>query len=167
MEIKKTKLPGVLKITREVFSDRRGHYIETYDKKEYTEAGIGIDFVQDDISVSKVGVLRGIHGDNETWKLISCPIGAIYLVIVNCNCDSKDFGKWESFKIADEGITQVLVPPKHGVGHLVLSPKTVFSYKQSTYYVPGKQFTYRYDDPRFNIPWPIKEPILSERDTYA
>jgi len=170
MKVEKTKLKNVLLIKPEIFEDFRGVYVETYNKKRYQKEfkkhGINISFVQDDISVSKKNVLRGIHGDSKTWKLISCLLGKIYVVIVNCDKESKDFGKWQSFDLSEENRYQVLVPPKYGTSHLVLSERAIFHYKQSTYYNPKvlKQFTYRFDDPRFNIDWPIKNPILSKRD---
>jgi len=164
MEIKKTDLKGVLEIKPDVFEDFRGEYIETYNEALYKENAIGIKFVQDDISVSTKDVLRGIHGDNETWKLISCLHGRFYLVVVNCDKQSADFGKWLSFVLSDKNRLQILVPPKYGNAHLVLSETTIFHYKQSTYYDRSKQFTYKWDDPELNIRWPIKNPILSQRD---
>ena len=121
-------------------------------------------FVQDDISVSSKNVLRGIHGDDQTWKLVSCLYGKFYLVVVNCDKQSIDFGKWQSFVLSDKSRLQVLVPPKYGNAHLVLSDMTIFHYKQSTYYEPSKQFTYKWDDSQLNIWWPIKNLILSQRD---
>lgn len=147
-----------------VFEDFRGTYLETYNEEIYWEAGIRVKFVQDDFSISKKNVLRGIHGDVETWKLISCVYGKIYLVIVNCNAESSEFGKWQSFEVSDKNKMQVLVPPSHGVAHLVLSDVDLFHYKQSTYYSRENQFSYRWDDPRFGIQWPIRSPILSDRD---
>jgi dTDP-4-dehydrorhamnose 3,5-epimerase len=164
LRIEKTKLAGVLLIQLDYFEDHRGEYVETYNEKMYHEAGIDVKFVQDNYSMSTKHVLRGIHGDLETGKLISCLYGKFYLVVVNCNTDSKDFGKWQSFVLSDKNRLQVLVPPKYGNGHLVLSNKTIFHYKQSTYYDPRKQFTYKWNDPKFNIWWPIKNPILSQRD---
>jgi len=109
-------------------------------------------------------VLRGIHGDAETWKLISCLHGRFYLVVVNCDQESKDFGKWQSFVLSEHNRHQVLVPPKFGNGHLVLSDVTIFHYKQSTYYHPEGQFTYVWNDPRLKLWWPAKSPIVSMRD---
>lgn len=164
MEVIKTKLEGVLLIKLDVFKDHRGEYVETYDEDLYRENGIDVKFVEDDISISRKGVLRGIHSDSEAWKLVSCLWGKFYLVIVNCDSDSKDFGKWQHFTLSDSNRQQVLAPPKHGVAHLVLSDKTIFHYKQSAHYDPSRQSTYQWNDPRFNIPWPIKKPILSKRD---
>ena len=164
MKVEKTDLPGVLRISLDVFSDHRGEYIETYNEKNYRENGVEAVFVQDDMSVSRKDVLRGIHGDQETWKLISCAYGRIFCVIVNCDAEAEFFGKWVSFELSDANRQQVLAPPRHGVAHLVLSDKAIFHYKQSTYYNPSKPFTYRWNDPRFRIDWPIDEPILSSRD---
>ncbi|MHC4628043.1 MAG: dTDP-4-dehydrorhamnose 3,5-epimerase family protein [Planctomycetota bacterium] len=164
MEVQETNLDGVLQITLNVFEDFRGEYVEIYNETLYEENGIDIQFIQDDISVSSKNVLRGIHGDSETWKLVSCLHGRFYLVVVNGDSKSSDFGKWQSFVLSDKNRMQVLVPPKHGNAHLVLSETAIFHYKQSTYYDRSKQFTYKWDDPRFNIWWPIDNPILSQRD---
>ena len=164
MEVLKTGLEGVLLINLEVFRDHRGEYVETYNEDLYRRNGIDVRFVQDDISVSHKNVLRGIHSDTATWKLISCLWGELYLVIVDCDTESKDFGKWQSFDLSATRREQVLVPPKHGVAHLVMSDRAVFHYKQSTYYDPSRQSTYRWNDPRFNITWPVETPVLSKRD---
>lgn len=159
-----TTLPDVRVIVPQVHEDYRGQYIETYNKRLYETEDIKIDFVQDDMSVSSKGVLRGLHGDRETWKLVSCPFGRIYLVVLCMDVDSEAFGKWESFVISETNHQQVLIPPNYANGHLVLSDKAIFAYKQSTYYSPVNQFTVRWNEPQFGIKWPIGEPILSARD---
>jgi dTDP-4-dehydrorhamnose 3,5-epimerase len=164
MKVFKTKMEGVLLIRLDVFKDLRGEYVETYNEELYNKNGINIKFIQDDISVSRRNVLRGIHGDNITWKLISCLYGEFYLVVVNCDSGSSEFGKWQSFTLSANNRFQVLVPPKYGNGHLVLSDTAIFHYKQSTYYDSSRQFTYQWNDLRLNIHWPIKNPILSKRD---
>lgn len=164
IKVSKTDLEGVLLIEPGIFEDFRGEFIETYNEKLYRKEGIDIKFVQDDIAVSRKNVLRGIHGDSQTWKLVSCLQGKLYLVVVNCDKDSGDFGKWQSFILSDKNRLQVLVPPKYGNGYLVLSEWAIFSYKQSTYYNPKGQFTYKWNDPKLKIWWPIKNPILSQRD---
>ena len=165
MKVSKTSLDGVLVIMPPtVFEDFRGTYVETYNRKLYKEAGIDVEFVQDDISVSTRHVLRGIHGDGDTWKLVSCLQGEFYLVVVNWDEKSPQHGKWESFVLSEENRSQVLVPPKFGNGHLVLSERAIFHYKQSTYYNRAGQFTLLWNDPKLNIRWPVKEPILSKRD---
>jgi dTDP-4-dehydrorhamnose 3,5-epimerase len=165
MKVSRTKLDGVLLIEPPtIFEDFRGSYIEMYNEKLYTEAGVRVKFIQDDISISTKHVLRGIHGDSETWKLISCLYGKFYLVVINRDEASPQFRKWESFVLSDRNSLQVLIPPKFGNGHLVLSDLAIFHYKQSTYYNRASQFTLLWNDPQLNIWWPVKNPLLSSRD---
>jgi len=165
--VEKTQLPGVLLIKPSVFDDFRGEYVETYNEELYRQNGIEVKFIQDDISVSSRNILRGLHGDQHTWKLISCMYGKFYLVVLNYNCDSPHFGKWQGFSLSDRNRWQVLIPPKHGNGHLVLSEQAIFHYKQSTLYQGvEQQFTVAWNDPKFQIWWPIKNPILSRRDEF-
>ena len=164
IKVLKTNLKGVLQIFPDIFGDLRGQFVETYNEELYRKKGINVKFVQDDISISRKNVLRGIHVDNKAWKLVSCLFGKLYVVIVNCNEKSRDFGKWQGFLLSEEDKSQILIPPKYGCGQLVLSKKAIFSYKQSAYYDPKRQSTYKWNDPRFKIQWSIKNPILSERD---
>lgn len=164
IDIERTKLDGVLLIKTSVFEDHRGRYIEIYNEELYKKHGIDVKFIQDDISVSSKGVLRGIHGDLQTWKLISCLYGEFYLVVVNWDSSSLQYGQWESFILSGDNRIQVLVPPKFGNGHLILSPQAIFHYKQSTYYDRAGQFTIIWNDPKLKINWPINNPILSKRD---
>ena len=112
MKVEKTNLEGVLKITLDAFEDHRGYYIETYNEELYKNKGINVEFFQDDISVSKNNVLRGIHGDQETWKLISCFEGKFYLVVVNNDEKSSQYKQWESFTLSEQNRIQILVPRK-------------------------------------------------------
>jgi len=164
IEVFKTKLDGVLIVKPEAFEDHRGAYVEIYNEDLYREKGIDVKFVQDDVSISSRNVLRGIHGDDVTWKLISCLHGKFYLVVVNRDKSSPQFGQWDSFVLSDSNRHQVLVPPKFGNGHLVLSEQAIFHYKQSTYYDRAGQFTIAWNDPKVNVWWPIKDPVLSPRD---
>ncbi len=168
MKVTETKLRGVLRVEPPtIFEDFRGTYVETYNEDLYREAGIDVKFVQDDVSRSSRHVLRGIHGDDRTWKLVSCLYGRLYLVVVACDESSKQFGEWDSFVLSDTNRSQVLVPAGFGVGHLVLSEEAMFHYKQSTYYDRGSQFTVAWNDPRFGIWWPVDSPLLSPRDALA
>lgn len=150
------ELPGVRLIKVPSFKDHRGEFVETWNAKEYS-----FDFVQDDISISNRGVLRGIHGDDVTWKLVSCIAGEVWHVV----CDPRTF-KWKAFHLSEGNWAQVLIPPGYGNAHLVLSERAIFTYKQSTYYDRERQWTIKYNDPRFGIAWPVVGlPILSERDS--
>jgi dTDP-4-dehydrorhamnose 3,5-epimerase len=165
MDARETELDGVLLITPPtIFEDFRGTYVELYNEDLYRKSGITVDFIQDDISVSSRHVLRGIHGDGETWKLVSCLQGRFYLVVVNWDETSAQFGKWTSFTLSENNRLQVLIPPKFGNGHVVLSEQAIFHYKQNTYYNRAGQFTLLWNDPKLNIWWPVKNPIVSRRD---
>lgn len=165
--IEPTKLEGVLIITPPSrFEDFRGEYVETYNQEMYESAGITQRFLQDDISVSRQHVLRGLHGDSTTWKLVSCLHGAFYLVVVDWRIDSPNRGNWQSFTLSAANRKQVLIPPNFANGHLVLTETAIFHYKQSTTYDGGgNQFTLFWNDPNLNIHWPIQTPILSQRDS--
>lgn len=164
IQVTKTNLEGVLQIFPDIFEDMRGQFVETYNEELYKHHGIDAHFVQDDISISKKGVLRGIHGDPETYKLVSCLYGKLFFVVINCDEKSETFGKWQNFELSDKNKMQVLVPPNHGNGYFVESDYGIFTYKQSTYYDPKRQFSYMWNDPRFQIAWPTTDPILSNRD---
>ena len=165
MRVKKTNLDGVLEIQLNNFEDFRGEYIESYNLKEYAKNKINIEFIQDDFSISRKNVLRGIHGDHETWKLVSCIYGSFLLVVVNNDPDHKQYKEHFSIELNDKKRNQILIPPKFGNGHLVLSELAIFHYKQNTYYNPKGQFTLLWNDKSLKINWPIDNPILSERDS--
>jgi dTDP-4-dehydrorhamnose 3,5-epimerase len=165
MKIVESELEGVRIIyPPTVFEDYRGSYVETYNERMFRDAGLDLSFIQDDISTSYKDVLRGIHGDNRTWKLISCLYGAFYLVVVNNDPESENYRQWRSFTLSDRNRMQVLVPPKYGNAHLILTETAIFHYKQTTEYDRSSQFTIRWNDPAFNIWWPTSDPILSVRD---
>lgn len=165
LKVEKTNLEGVLKIFPSVFEDHRGMYVETFNKEDYIRNNIKIDFVRDDVSTSGKNVLRGIHYDYKTWKLIHCMHGRIYFVVADMRKDSKQFLQWQSFILTSENRHQVLVPPGFGNGHLVLSEYCIFHYKMSEYYDPENELSVKWDDPKLNIFWPVKDPILSKKDT--
>lgn len=165
LDIKPTKLHAVRTIEPPtIFEDFRGSYVELYNDQLYRGAGVDVAFVQDDISTSTRHVLRGLHGDSTTWKLVSCLQGKFYLIVVDMVEGSPTYRKWEGFTLSDTNRMQVLIPPHHGNGHVVLSEQAIFHYKQSTYYDRSGQFTIRWDDPEFGFWWPVKTPILSRRD---
>lgn len=166
LNVEKTMLSGVYLVKPEVHTDKRGNFYETYNEKEYAAVGLTAHFVQDDISASVKGVLKGMHGDAGTYKLVQCVYGSVYAVILNCDPQSPDFGKWQSFILSEENKHQLYIPPMYGNGYYVLSDLAVYSYKQSTYYGEYKQFTYKWNDLRFQIRWPDEADalILSERD---
>ena len=164
LTVEETMLKGVYLVKPSAHEDTRGNFYETYNETEYKAAGLLADFVQDDISCSIKGVLKGMHGDAGTYKLVQCVYGSVYAVILNCDEKSSDFGKWESFKLSAENRHQLYIPPMYGNGYYVTSEIAVYSYKQSTYYGEYKQFTYKWNDGKFGIRWPEGVKVISERD---
>ena len=168
LAVRRTTLDGVLLVEPSTnFEDFRGTYVEIYNRDLFHAAGLTQEFLQADISTSSRHVLRGIHGDGKTWKLISCLYGTFYLAVVNWDPASPQYRRWEGFTLSDRNRLSVLVPPRFGNGHVVLSETAIFHYKQTTLYDRASQFTLRYDDPAVGIWWPVKAPILSRRDDEA
>ncbi len=162
--VSKTTLDGVLTVKCEIHHDHRGFYREGYNKKLYLECGIP-EMVEHNSASSHRNVLRGLHGDSQNWKLASCHHGNVYFVVLNYDQLSSQYGKWESFMLVPNDGLQILVPPKFGIGHLVLTDSADFHYGQSVGYVGmDNQFVVKWNDPRFNIVWPVTSPILSKRD---
>lgn len=165
LQVTPQKLAGVKLIKPPtVFEDFRGDYVEIYNERQYKEAGILNHFVQEDTAFSHKHVLRGLHGDDKTTKLVKCVYGELYVVIANNDPDSAHYQQWQAFLLTAQNRLQVYVPPKHGTGYLVMSEGAVFHYKQDTYYEDCKQFTIKWNDPSFNMWWPVKETIRSMRD---
>jgi dTDP-4-dehydrorhamnose 3,5-epimerase len=161
--VRDTKLTGVKLVVTDRFEDYRGELGGVYDELLYAEAGLTARFVYDMVSFSYKNVLRGMHGDTETTKLVQCLHGTVYSVVVNCDETSADFGKWDSFILSDKNHHQLYIPPKYGNGYFVLTDTSVYTYKMSKSH-SDYQFTYRWNDPRFGIRWPSDKPVISLRD---
>ena len=165
ISVHKTSLEDVVMIKPMIFEDHRGMYVETFNKDDFKKNNINIEFVRDDISTSSRNVLRGLHYDNKTWKLIHCMYGKIYFVVADMRKDSHQYLKCQAFTLTSGNRHQVLVPPGFANGHLVLSDHCIFHYKMSEYYDPGNEIGVKWNDPKLNIYWPVKDPILSEKDS--
>ena len=165
MKIFKTKLKDVLKIKLDPYKDHRGKYLEIFNKELFKKTKKKVKFIQDDVSISKKNVLRGIHGDYKTWKLITCLEGEFILLVINNKKNDKEFKKSEFFNLSDKNDIQILVPPGFGNAHYIISKKAIFHYKQSTLYERKNQFTIKWNSKDHNLKWPIKKkPITSKRD---
>ena len=158
------KLNGVKVIKPDEFEDYRGKYIETYDTAKYRDILGDVEFVQDDISISRKHVLRGLHGNSVTAKLISVLHGSIYALLADNRPDSPTYKKWEAYTVTGQNRLQLYLPPGIGNSMLALEDETVYFYKQTTHFEPGTQFTIKWNDPEWNFWWPISNPILSQRD---
>ena len=170
MKVSETDLPGVLLIEPKAFGDRRGFFYESYQRERYRDAGIPLDFVQDNVSRSRRGVLRGLHFQLEfpQGKLVSVTHGAVFDVAVDIRVGSPTFGRWAGAEINDDNHRQLYVPPGFAHGFCVLSDSVDFMYKCTDYYHPEDEGGVLWSDPDIGIDWPLSDPTLSDRDaTYA
>ena len=150
-------------IKNSTFKDNRGFYWTTWKKGTLKN----FKFNHDKFSISKKKVLRGLHCDFKSWKLVTCTFGKVFLVVVNMKKNSKNYLKHKTWILTHDKPTLILIPPHFANAYLCLSNKCVFHYKWSykgKYVDSNKQKSYRWNDPKLKIKWPIKKPILSKRD---
>lgn len=162
-----TKLHGVVLIDTAYFRDERGFFIENWHKRTYAEAGLDLDFVQDNHSRSAKNVLRGLHYQDMTapmGKLVRCTMGTILDVAVDLRMSSPTFGKWVSVELSAENMRQIYVPEGFGHGFVTLSDFAEVQYKCTGLYTPPSEGTVAWNDPDIGIEWPVAEPVLSARD---
>jgi dTDP-4-dehydrorhamnose 3,5-epimerase len=159
-------LQGLIIIEPKVFGDSRGFFMETWNRKRYVEAGLNADFVQDNVSLSRRGALRGLHFQNPNGqgKLVSVLEGEVFDVAVDLRRSSPTFGKWHGLSLSAANKRQFFIPAGFAHGFLVLSETAMFHYKCTDYYSPKDEMTLRWDDPDLGITWPLEEPTLSEKD---
>ena len=167
MKIVETKLSGLKIIEPSVFGDQRGFFFESFKAKSYKEIGIELPFVQDNISRSSVGVLRGLHYQltHPQGKLVTVITGEVFDVAVDVRTGSPTFGQWIGVILNDQNHKQLYIPPGFAHGFCVLSEHADFHYKCTDYYHPEDEQGIIWNDKNININWPIKsEPILSNKD---
>jgi dTDP-4-dehydrorhamnose 3,5-epimerase len=163
-----TRLEGPVLIEPVVHGDARGFFQETYRKRTFAELGVPDEFVQDNHSRSRRGVLRGMHFQPGQAKLVRCARGAILDVVVDIRRGSPAFGRWEGVELDDETHRQLYVPDGFAHGFCVLSELADVVYKVSTYYDPAAESGFRFDDPEVGIEWPRSlELEISARDREA
>lgn len=164
-----TDLDGLFLFELTAFGDARGSFMEVYRKERYSAHGLDIEFVQDNLSISKRGVLRGLHAQSPSpqGKLVSALRGEIWDVAVDIRAGSPTFGQWRGFTLSSENHHQLYVPPGFLHGFVVLSEEAYVSYKVTCSHDPAGDFSVRWDDPELAIEWPIHEPILSAKDATA
>lgn len=170
IRVSPTELDGVLLIEPDIFRDERGFFLEVYHRQRYAEQGIGCEFVQDNHSASRRGVLRGLHYQGSPApqaKLVRCSRGAILDVAVDLRAGSPTFGRWVSVELSEENARQIFVPAGFGHGFLTLSELAEVQYKCSSPYTPAAEGAVRWDDPEIGIVWPIKTPLVSAKDASA
>jgi dTDP-4-dehydrorhamnose 3,5-epimerase len=166
MKVTARTLNGLVLIEPKVFGDSRGFFLETWNLKKYQQAGIAAPFVQDNISVSRRGALRGLHfqNPNPQGKLVSVLQGEVLDVVVDLRVSSGTFGKYETVLLSGENKRQFYIPPGFAHGFAVLSDTAMFHYKCTDFYSPQDEMTLRWNDPAVGIQWPVTEPVVSEKD---
>ena len=169
MTILPCELAGLLVIEPKVFGDERGFFLETWNQQRYRDAGISQEFVQDNLSFSRRGTLRGLHfqNPNAQAKLVSVLEGEIYDVAVDLRRHSPTFGRWHGLRLSGDTKRQFYISAGFAHGFQVLSPTALFHYKCSAPYSPQDELAIRWDDPKLGISWPLPSPILSPRDAQA
>lgn len=163
----KRKLEGLVHISPRIYTDARGFFIENYKKRDFSLAGIAEEFVQENHSKSSKGVLRGLHfqrGAAAQGKLIRCISGSILDVAVDIRRNSASFGRWTSAELTAENAHMLYMPPGFAHGFLVLSETAEILYKCTAEYSPKDEGGIIWNDPEIGIDWPVKTPLLSEKD---
>jgi len=169
MKVTPAKIPEVLVLEPQVFTDSRGFFFESFNQRDFQSIlPKGTQFVQDNHSHSVKNVLRGLHfqKENPQGKLVRVSYGAVFDVVVDVRKESKTFGQWEGFTLSGENKKILWIPPGFAHGFLVLSEEVDFLYKTTEYYDPKNEICLRWNDPHVSITWPLEgEPILSPKDS--
>ena len=166
-EFKRLEIPDALLIRPRVFEDERGFFMETYKKEDFEKAGIRGEFIQDNHSKSEYGVLRGLHFQREPYaqaKIVRCVRGAIFDVAIDLRKNLSTFGKYVGVNLSEENKYQFHIPRGCAHGFLVLSDVAEVIYKVDNVYAPNHESGLIWNDPDVNIPWPIDNPALSQKD---
>ena len=166
MNVIETELAGVVILEPKVFEDDRGFFMEIFQKQRYEEAGINVDFVQDNLSFSEQNTLRGLHYQlaNAQAKLVQVLQGEVFDVAVDIRVGSPTFGKWAGVELSGQNHRQFFVPEGFAHGFVVLSETALFGYKCSNYYSPADEGGIIFSDPGINIQWPGENFFLSPKD---
>jgi dTDP-4-dehydrorhamnose 3,5-epimerase len=169
VKVTPTALADVLLVEPKVFGDARGYFFESYNARRYAEAGIAAAFVQDNVSLSQRGVLRGLHFQHPygQGKLVGVLTGQVFDVAVDVRRGSPTFGRWVGECLSAENKRQLYIPPGFAHGFLVTSDEALFAYKCTEYYHPETERSIRWDDARLGIDWPVDGPVVSTKDNVA
>ena len=169
MTVEETALPGVLLVERRVYQDARGHFSELYHERAYRAAGLDAHFVQDNVSASGRGVLRGLHFQHPhgQGKLVSVLAGGVFDVAVDVRRGSPHFGRWVGYDLTAENGRQLWIPPGFAHGFVVVGDGATVLYKCTHFYAPESEQALCWDDPDVGIAWPVGAPVLSPKDAAA
>lgn len=169
IKVEKCDIEGLYVITPQVHEDARGYFVETYNQRDFAEAGLNMDFVQDNQSKSTKGVLRGLHFQKQfpQGKLVRVLSGRVFDVAVDVRRNSETYGKWFGVELSDENKKQFYISEGFAHGFLVLSDEAVFAYKVTDFYHPGDEGGVMWNDPDIAVEWPLEpgmEVQLSDKD---
>jgi dTDP-4-dehydrorhamnose 3,5-epimerase len=166
MKVNKTKIPEVVVIEPDYFGDNRGFFMETWNRSRYVQAGLDVNFVQDNLSFSTRGVLRGLHFQkpNSQGKLVYVLQGEVFDVAVDIRAGSPTFKQWVGATLSSDNKQQLFIPEGFAHGFCVLSETALFAYKCTDFYDPSSEHGIKWDDPEIGINWPISKVILSDKD---
>ena len=169
MKVSRTALPDVLVIEPQVHRDDRGLFLEQWQRARYQAEGIRYEFVQDNLSRSSIGTIRGLHFQepNAQGKLVTVLSGAAFDVVVDIRVGSPTFKQWVGVELSAENRCQIWVPPGFAHGFCALADMTDIFYKTTALYSAPDEHAIRFDDAAIGIDWPIDEPVLSQRDANA
>lgn len=169
MRILPTKLPGTVIIEPDVYGDARGWFQEAWNRSKYADLGVDVSFVQDNLSFSQRGTLRGLHyqNPNAQGKLVSVLLGEVYDVAVDVRANSATFGQWLGVTLSSENRRQLYIPPGFAHGFCVTSDMALFAYKCTEIYNPAAEGSILWSDPDLGIDWPTSDVIVSEKDRRA
>ena len=169
MKVERTALPGVLILEPKVFGDARGFFMETWNRSRLAEAGLPGEFVQDNVSYSRHGVLRGLHyqSPRAQGKLVHVLEGEVFDVAVDVRVGSPTFGRWAGATLSAQNRRQLWIPPGFAHGFCVTGETALFCYKCTELYAPEHEGSILWNDPAIGIAWPLEHPTLSAKDAAA
>lgn len=171
MKLERVSINGLVVVHPQIFDDSRGFFLESYNREKYIKEGFDdVEFVQDNLSKSSKGVLRGLHFQNSPHaqgKLVSVIEGAVLDVAVDIRKESPTYGQYHSIVLTGNNKTQFYIPPGFAHGFVTLEDDTIFAYKCTNSYHKESEGAIRWDDKDLNIDWGIKNPIVSEKDAIA
>jgi dTDP-4-dehydrorhamnose 3,5-epimerase len=167
MKINTTPIDGLLVLEPDVYRDERGFFLETFHEQKYESFGIESNFVQDNLSFSSKGILRGLHFQyrHPQAKLVQALSGEVFDVAVDIRPGSPTFGKWFGIRLSQDNLYQMFIPEGFAHGYCVVSETTLFAYKCTDFYSPSDEGGLLWSDPDIGIEWPVSDPVLSQKDS--
>ena len=168
MKVTTTPIDDLLVLKPDVFRDERGFFLETFHEQRYEDFGITCKFVQDNLSLSPRGIIRGLHFQyrHPQAKLVQVLLGEVFDVAVDIRKGSPTFGKWFGINLSQDNLYQMFIPQGFAHGYCVISETAIFAYKCSDFYSPAHEGGLLWSDPDIGIRWPVSDPVMSQKDRH-